>query len=137
MVALLVVATNTFALLFLLPALHAWLWLPQVRTARAGVRIAVYAVGLAGVALLVLSFAWRFGLGLDTPWYLLTLVSVGYVKTTPVVIALAATAAGAQLAAAAVGRYAPYPGPDEKRPPGPVQAVVRTSVRTMRNRRRR
>ena len=47
------------------------------------VRLAIYVAGLAGVALLVLSFAWRFGLGLDTPWYLLTLVSVGYVKTTP------------------------------------------------------
>src|SRR5262249_24709413 len=92
-VALLVVATNTFALIFLLPALHAWLWLPQVRTSRSLVRLAVYAVGLAGIALLVLSFAWRFGLGFDTPWYVLTLVSVGYVRTTPVVIALAATAA--------------------------------------------
>ena len=30
-VALLVVATNAFALLFLLPSLHIWLWLPQVR----------------------------------------------------------------------------------------------------------
>ena len=33
-VALLVVATNPFALIFLLPSLHAWLWLPHVRTAR-------------------------------------------------------------------------------------------------------
>jgi hypothetical protein len=136
-VALLVVATNTFALLFLLPALHAWLWLPQVRTARLPVRLAVYAAGLAGVALLLLSFAWRFGLGLDTPWYLLTLVSVGYVKTTPVAIALAAAAAASQLAASAAGRYAPYPGPHEERPSGPVQAVVRTSVHGVRARRRR
>ena len=34
-VALLVLATNPFALLFFLPALHAWLWLPQVRTRHA------------------------------------------------------------------------------------------------------
>src|SRR2546423_5170100 len=39
--ALLVVGTNPFALLFLLPSLHAWLWLPQVRRASAAVRIAV------------------------------------------------------------------------------------------------
>ena len=136
-VALLVVATNTFALLFLLPALHAWLWLPQLRTARLPIRLAVYAVGLCGIALLVLSFAWRFGLGLDTPWYVLTLVSVGYVKTTPVLVALAAVACGAQLAAAAAGRYAPYPGPQEERPSGPVQAVVRTSAHAVRERRRR
>src|SRR6266516_1740990 len=30
-VALLILATNPFALVFVLPALHAWLWLPQVR----------------------------------------------------------------------------------------------------------
>jgi hypothetical protein len=137
MIALLVVATNTFALLFLLPALHVWLWLPQVRTARVGTRLAVYACGLAGIALLLVSFAWRFGLGLDTPWYLLTLVSVGYVKTTPFVIALLATAAAAQLAAAAAGRYAPYPTPQEHRPPGPVRMLVRTSVLAARERRRR
>ena len=34
--ALLIVATNPFALLFVLPSLHAWLWLPQVRRPRAG-----------------------------------------------------------------------------------------------------
>jgi hypothetical protein len=136
-VALLVVATNTFALLFLLPALHAWLWLPQLRTARLPVRLAVYVAGLAGITLLVLSFAWRFGLGFDTPWYVLTLVSVGYIKTTPVVVALAAVACGAQLAAAAAGRYAPYPGPREQRPPGPVQAVVRSGAHAVRSRRRR
>jgi hypothetical protein len=66
----------------------------------------------------------------------LTLVSVGYIKTTPVVVALAAVACGAQLAAAAAGRYAPYPGPRE-RPPGPVQAVVRTGAHAVRSRRRR
>jgi hypothetical protein len=136
-VALLVIATNTFALLFLLPALHAWLWLPQVRTARTAARLGVYAVGLAGVALLVLSFAVRFGMGLDTPWYVLTLVSVGYIKTTPVLVTLAAVAAGAQLAAATVGRYAPYPGPGEPRPAGPLQAVVRATVRSLRAQRRR
>ena len=85
----------------------------------------------------VVTFAWRFGLGLDTPWYLLTLVSVGYIKTTPIVIGLAAVAAGAQLATIAVGRYAPYPGSHEKRPPGPVQAVVRTGAHAVRERRRR
>jgi hypothetical protein len=136
-VALLVVATNTFALLFLLPALHAWLWLPQVQTARTAIRLAVYAAGLAGIALLHASFAWRFGLGLDVPWYLLTLVSVGYVKTTPVVVGLAAVAVGAQLAAAAAGRYAPYPTTQEHRPPGPVRTLVRASVLAARRRRRR
>jgi hypothetical protein len=135
-VALLVVATNPFALLFLLPALHAWLWLPQVRTASLAARLALYAAGLVGAAIILLSLATRFELGLDAPWYLLALVSVGYVKTTPVLIALAAAAAGAQLAVASAGRYAPYPGANEERPPGPVQTLVRTSTRAVRTRRR-
>src|ERR671936_558377 len=46
-VALLVVATNPFALLFLLPSLHAWVWLPQVRRATAAVRLGVLALGFA------------------------------------------------------------------------------------------
>src|SRR2546429_1511607 len=50
--SLLVVATNPFALLFLLPSLHVWLWLPQVRGGPVGVRMAVLATGLAGPALL-------------------------------------------------------------------------------------
>ncbi len=136
-VALLVIATNPFALLFLLPALHAWLWLPQVRTGRLLVRLAVYAIGLAGFAIVLVSLATRFGLGLDAPWYLLVLVSVGYVQTAPVMIALAAAAAGAQLAAAATGRYAPYPSAREERPPGPVQGVVRTAAQAIRARQRR
>jgi hypothetical protein len=135
-IALLVVATNPFALLFVLPALHAWLWLPQVRTARLPIRLTVYAAGLVGAAIVLLSLATRFGLGLDAPWYLLALVSVGYVKVTPVLLALAAAAVAAQLAAAAAGRYAPYPSAREERPLGPVQTVVRAGVRASRARRR-
>ena len=46
-VALLVVATNPFALLFLLPSLHVWLWLPQVRRRPLWTRLAVLAAGFA------------------------------------------------------------------------------------------
>src|SRR5215213_4427165 len=67
-IALLVVATNPFALIFVLPAMHVWVWLPQVRTARLPVRLAVFAIGLIGPAILLLSLAWRFDLGLDAPW---------------------------------------------------------------------
>lgn len=135
-IALLVVATNPFALLFLLPALHAWLWLPQVRTARLPIRLCVYALGLGGAAILLLSLAKRFELGLDAPWYLLALVSVGYVKTVAVVIALATAAAGGQLAALAAGRYAPYPEAEELTP-GPIRQLVRTTVLAGRAYRRR
>ena len=79
-VALLVLATNPFALLFFLPALHAWLWLPQVRARQPAARaLILFCLGLIGPLLIVLSLALRFGLGFDAPWYLLELVAVGYV----------------------------------------------------------
>ena len=59
--SLLVVATNPYALIFLLPSLHAWLWLPQVSRARPPVRLGVLALGFAGPALLIGEFAGRYG----------------------------------------------------------------------------
>jgi hypothetical protein len=134
--SLLVVATNPFGLLFALPALHVWLWLPQVRTARLPVRLAVFAVGLAGPALVLGSLAFRFGLGLDAPWYLLELIALGYVTLPPVAIAVGGAAAAAQLAAAAGGRYAPYPEAHERGPRGPLREVVRAIVLAVRDGRR-
>jgi hypothetical protein len=69
-VALLIVATNPFALVFILPSLHVWLWLPQVRRQGAWVRAAVLVGGFAGPLLLLWSFATRYGLGWDAPWYI-------------------------------------------------------------------
>jgi len=134
-VSLLVVATNPFALIFLLPALHLWVWLPQLREARVPARLGLFALGLAGPALVLVSLGWRFGLGLDAPWYLLTLVSVGYVHPLPVLIALAAAAPAGQLAAAAAGRYAPYPDVRERGPRGPIRNAVRAVVLGARARR--
>ncbi len=82
-VALLVVATNPFALLFLLPALHAWLWLPQVRTARlagAAGRLRSRARGRGDRARLARDGA--SGSGSTRRGTCSTLVSVGYVKAT-------------------------------------------------------
>ncbi|HEU6444140.1 MAG TPA: M28 family peptidase [Gaiellaceae bacterium] len=122
--ALLTVATNAFALIFLLPSLHAWLWLPQVRHGAMWLRAAVLAAGFAGPAILLASFAWRFELGLDAPWYVLELVAIGYVPLPGIVIALAWLAAAGQLTAIAAGRYAPYPSARERPPRGPVRQLV-------------
>ena len=135
-VALLVLATNPFALLFALPALHAWLWLPQVRRGAPLARWIVFAVGLAGPAIVLISLATRYGLGLDAPWYLLALVSVGYIPVPAVLIALGGAACAAQLATVAAGRYAPYPARNERRARGPLRELVRTVVLTSRARRR-
>lgn len=134
--SLAVVAINPFALIFLLPSLHLWLWLPQFRGAPAWVRLALFGGGLLGPALLVGSFAVRFGLGVDAPWYLVALVSVGYVEPIAVALALAWTAAAAQLAALMVHRYAPYPAAAERPPRGPFRELVRVTVLALRARRR-
>jgi hypothetical protein len=124
-VALLTVATNPFALIFVLPSLHAWLWLPQVRHHRLWVRAAVLAAGLGGPLLLVGSFAWRFELGTEAPWYVAQLAALGYVPLPTLVIGLAWLAAAGQLAAVSAGRYAPYPSARERPPRGPVRELIR------------
>jgi peptidase M28-like protein len=136
-VSLLVLATNPFALIFFLPALHAWLWLPQVRSGHPSARLVVYLAGLVGPAALVLSFALRFGLGFDTPWYLAELVAVGYVHVPAVAITLAGGACATQLAVVSAGRYAPYPPAGERPARGPFREAVRTVVLTARARKAR
>jgi len=136
-VALLVTATNPFALLFVLPSLHIWLWLPQLRIARAPVRLGLFVLGLCGPVIVLLSLALRYGLGFDAPWYLLELVGIGYITPLAFFIALAGTAAASQLAVTAAGRYAPYPDAHERGPRGPLRELVRAVVLTSRARRRR
>ena len=134
-VALLALATNPYALVFFVPALHAWLWLPQVRSGRRPLAVLLLVVGLAGPLLIVLSLAIRFGLGFDAPWYLLELVSLGYVHVPAVAITLAGAACAAQLAAVTANRYAPYPARDERPRFGPFRTLVRALVLSARARR--
>ncbi len=127
-VALLVIATNPFALIFILPSLHLWLWLPQVRGRALAVRAAVLLLGFAGPALLVWSFATRYGLGLDAPWYVAWLYSLGYAAAPGFLIALAWAAGAGQLVAISAGRYAPYPSEAERPPRGPIRETIRRVV---------
>jgi hypothetical protein len=134
-VALLTVATNPFALIFLLPSLHVWLWLPQVRESTVWVRVVVLVAGFAGPLLLIWSFAGRFGLGWDAPWYLAWLFALGYAPLPGFVIALAFAAAAGQLVALVGGRYAPYPSAAERPPRGPLREALRRLVLSQRRRR--
>ncbi len=127
-VAMLVVATNPFALVFLLPSLHLWLWLPQVRGRAIALRAAVLLLGFAGPALLVWSFATRYGLGLDAPWYIAWLYSLRYAPAPGLIIGLAWAAAAGQLVALSAGRYAPYPVAAERPPRGPIREAIRRLV---------
>jgi hypothetical protein len=134
--ALLTIATNPFALIFVLPAVHAWLWLPQVRHHRLWVRAAVFAAGLAGALLLLASFAWRYDLGADAPLYVVQLIALGYVSVPSILIGLAWLAVGGQLAAVSAGRYAPYPSARERPPRGPIRELVRRALLLVLGRRR-
>jgi hypothetical protein len=134
-VSLLVLATNPYALIFVVPALHAWLWLPQARSLRAPLSPFLLVLGALGPLAIVLSLGIRFGLGLDAPWYLAELVSLGYVHVPAVAITLAGTACAAQLAAVAANRYAPYPDRRERGPRGPLRGFVRAIVLAARARR--
>ncbi len=133
-VGLLVAATNPFALVFALPSLHAWLWLPQVQTRHPALRAAVFLAGFAGPAYLVWSFASHYRLGWDAPWYVAKLFAAGYAPLPLLVIGLGWLAAAGQLAAIAAGRYAPYPGPHERPRRGPIRELVRRLVLAQRRR---
>ena len=90
-----------------------------------------------GPALLVGSFALRFGLGWDALWYLAELRAVGYVPFVVMPLLVVWLAGTAQLAALATRRYAPYPAASELPPRGPLRRVVRTTTLALRDRRRR
>jgi len=134
-VALVIVALNRFALLFFLPAFHAWLWLPQSRRGSLSYW-ATLALGYTGLALLLSSFAFRLELGLDSLWYIASLASIGYVPFSALLVGVAFAAAAAQLAAVGAGRYAPYPSARERPPLGPIRRALRRLLVAGRSRER-
>jgi peptidase M28-like protein len=127
-VALVVAATNPYALLFLLPSLHAWLWLPQVSDRGRTAQVLVYLAGFAGPLFLAASFAFRYELGLDALWYILALTAVGYVPLPLVVAFLSWGAAAGQIGAVALGRYAPFPEASERPVRGPLREGIRQAL---------
>ena len=133
-VGLLVAGTNPFALIFVLPSLHAWLWLPQVQTRHPALRASVFLAGFIGPGYLVWSFATHYGLGWDAPWYVAKLFAVGYAPLPLLVVGLGWLAVAGQLAALSAGRYAPYPASHERPRRGPLRELIRTLVLAQRRR---
>ena len=100
--SLLVVATNPFALLFLLPSLHVWLWLPQVRGRAAGCQAGGARRRLRRArATARLLRRCGSGSGWDALWYLAQLRAVGYVPFVVMPLLVVWLAGTGQLAALA------------------------------------
>ena len=113
-----------YALVFVLPSLYAWMWLPL--RSRLWQRALFYWAGLTGPLLGLALLGRQLDLGaLDTPLYVTGLATVGYLSVGSVLAAIVWAAAAAQLAALAFGRYAPYAHGTEPPPAG----VVRRSLR--------
>lgn len=136
-IGILVAIVDTYALLFVLPSLHAWLWVPHVRDRPVWVRALLLLAGLAGPIVLVGAFAGRFHLGFDAPWYVATLFTTGYAPWTAFLLLLAWGAVAGQMGAILFGRYAPYPSEGERPERGIVREGVRQSVLLWRRARRR
>ncbi len=134
--SLLIVAMNPYAVIFVLPSLHAWIWLAQTRNRPAPIQLAALVGGFLGPVLLVGSLATRLGLGLDAPWYLAQLAAVGYVKLPTLLVGGAWIAVAAQLTAITARRYAPYPSAAERPRLGPARRLLRRAVLASRSRRR-
>lgn len=116
-----------YALVFVLPSLYAWLWLPL----GAGLwqRALLFGLGLVGPLAGIVLLARELDLGpLDSPLYVIGLVTVGYVSIGAVLAALVWAAVAAQTAAIAFGRYAPYAQGVDPPPPGVVRRSVRAVV---------
>jgi hypothetical protein len=132
-VAIAIGLTKPYALVFVLPSLYAWLWLP-LRT-HVWARAALFGVGLLGPLAGLAVMSSQIGLNLfDTSLYLASLVTIGYVSWGSVAFALAWATAAAQLAALAFGRYSPYAGGTEPPPPGSMRSTIGWASSSLRRR---
>jgi hypothetical protein len=113
-----------YALVFVLPSLYAWLVLPL--ESRLGLRVLALCAGLLGPAVGLVLLGQELGLSvLATMQYVLGLFTVGYLPLGSALLGIAWAAAATQIAALALGRYAPYAGGTDP-PPGPIRrALVR------------
>lgn len=117
-VAVAVAVVNPYTLVFLVPSLYAWLWLPQVQARSGWARDALYGLGLIGPALALVTVARQLDLGLSAPLYATALMTLGFVPWLAVLALLAWAAVAAQLGALAGGRYRPGGPPGSGHRPG-------------------
>jgi hypothetical protein len=120
LVAIGLAVIQPYALVFVLPSLYAWLWLPL--DARLAVRAGMLVVGLLGPAAGLVLLGRELGLSvLEALLYVVGLFTVGYLPLGSALLGIAWTAAATQVGALALGRYTPYAGGVERPPAGPVR----------------
>jgi hypothetical protein len=123
--ALALALVKPYALVFVLPSLYAWMWLPL--RSRLWQRAVVFVAGLLGPILGLLLLSQQLDLGaVDTPLYVIGLVTVGYLSLGSVLAGVAWAAVTAQLATLTFGRYAPYAQGREPPPAGVLHRSLRT-----------
>ena len=133
LVAVALALLKPYALVFVLPSLYAWLWLPA--SDRFWSRGLLYVIGLLGPLVGLAVLANELDLGLfDALLYVLSLTTAGYVSFGSLLFAIAWLAAASQLAALAAGRYRPYADGAAQPPPGLVRASVARASRYARAR---
>jgi hypothetical protein len=125
LVALGLAVFQPYALVFVLPSLYAWLWLPL--EGRLAARVGVLATGLLGPIVGLVLLGRELDLSVpDAALYVLGLFTVGYLPVGSALLGVAWAAAATQIAAIALGRYAPYAG---DAPTPPARALRRTLER--------
>jgi peptidase M28-like protein len=118
---------SPFALVFVLPSLYAWLWLPQLERSPGWVRDVLFGLGFAGPALALVVIGTQLSLGLDTPLYVVSLMTLGLISWPSVLALLLWAAVATQFGALVSGRFRVVP-----RSPGRVhRRTTSKKVRTV------
>jgi hypothetical protein len=102
--AVLVAAVNAYGLVFVLPSLYTWLWLPAAERRPGWVSDALLGLGLLGPVLALVVLAEQLDLGLRAPVYAIGLATSGVVPWPACLAFVIWAAAGTQLAALVTGR---------------------------------
>ncbi len=122
-VAITLALTKPYALVFVLPSLYAWLWLPL--EGRPWHPMLLFALGLAGPVLGLVMLSGELGVSIvGAALYFVGLVTVGYVPLGTALLILIWAAAAAQVGTLAFGRYGPYAGGAEPPPTGQLRRAL-------------
>lgn len=122
-VAIALALTRPYTLVFVLPSMYAWLWLPLER--RLWSRAALYALGFVGPVVGLVVLGNELGISVvGAALYAVGLTTVGYISLGLALLVLVWIAAAAQVGSLAFGRYAPYAGGAEPPPPGRLRRAI-------------